>query len=979
MLGAGKIATFAKLAAIASGPAPVYGAVNFSSSSYSSTGLTTTATDNKYMTVAFTFYLPSSATGSFMDLFSIRLGTGSGEIGYQAILQSTRLHNYFINNTGGSTGQTYGDYEITTSNAWHQIVYYHDATSFANCKYFVDGVDRTANLLNGPSFGEPAMANADFNWANTNTTISIGNGISGFDVAAGTNFDGRFSQLYIGNTAGAPDITKFWDSTDALPRDLGSFGNSTGLPRPLIYHYGSTTTFPTNRGTLSSYTLTPTNSPTNAEGPAYGTNGWYLFLAPTGEQLTSHIGSHQLGVMGYNTGNKIRVAAAISDLTVGAMTYLLPAIFDPTTKQFDIKTKVSTGQDPDGAPGYTGFTGRKAVSEMSRNIGTADATNWGITYTPYNDSVYNYVLPYSMSSDGTIAFGTAAASMSPSIGTSAEGGDLDYDGINNGLPTYVFFLREDAGNQTRMAFTRSGSTLTKVSGNATYFNGNRSTVIGANINQAQANFISFQGNASGARAMTITTGGTIYDSGDIAHGVYGKIHAVKVSSNKYFIYGLNAPQDTYIAKILNVTFSASGVPSVSFGSEFQEETTANRPATAYNYGTRIVASATADQVILFYTVNSTDLYAKVALVSGDSISWASGTFLGSFPNGATGLDVQQAYIDASNNYIMGMTKGAVDSENQVGPMSLFAVTYKNIVNTFMVVTPASGSVNEGSSLTFNITGSGITNGTYYWTVNTNAGDFGTSSGSFTITSNTGSFSVTPTADLTTEGAETFTVSVRTGSTSGPIVASSSSVTINDTSQTVGTTSMSLAASNSSLSSLITIPSGIATGDVAILWDMNTSNSNVTPTGWTQISSAGTTGVRLNISYKQLSAGEASTNISGSGGTTRKVMLVFRGNNPPTSIIPTVYGQQGTAATPGAQTIIAPAGSLPYIFFSGHAATSTGGSRSWNTGAPTEYQSRSTSSVYARYDIYNSSGASNTTVSMTDAGINAMISFRILFS
>jgi hypothetical protein len=92
------------------------------------------------------------------------------------------------------------------------------------------------------------------------------------------------------------------------------------------------------------------------------------------------------------------------------------------------------------------------------------------------------------------------------------------------------------------------------------------------------------------------------------------------------------------------------------------------------------------------------------------------------------------------------------------------------------------SVNEGSSLTFNVTGTNIVNGTYYFTV-TNSGDFGTSSGSFTITSNAGSFSVTPTADVTTEGAETFTASVRTGSTGGTIVATSASITINDTSTT----------------------------------------------------------------------------------------------------------------------------------------------------------------------------------------------------
>jgi hypothetical protein len=57
-------------------------------------------------------------------------------------------------------------------------------------------------------------------------------------------------------------------------------------------------------------------------------------------------------------------------------------------------------------------------------------------------------------------------------------------------------------------------------------------------------------------------------------------------------------------------------------------------------------------------------------------------------------------------------------------------------------------------------------------------------GSFTITSNAGSFVINPTADLTTEGAETFTVSIRTGSITGPIVATSNTITVNDTSNNV---------------------------------------------------------------------------------------------------------------------------------------------------------------------------------------------------
>jgi hypothetical protein len=112
------------------------------------------------------------------------------------------------------------------------------------------------------------------------------------------------------------------------------------------------------------------------------------------------------------------------------------------------------------------------------------------------------------------------------------------------------------------------------------------------------------------------------------------------------------------------------------------------------------------------------------------------------------------------------------------------------------ITPATASTNEGSSLTFTVTGTNIVNGTYYWTIETNTGDFGTTFGSFSITSNSGSFSVTPSADNTTEGSESFTVALRSVSTSGTILSTSTSVTINDTSLSpVGPFSLDFPAGN----------------------------------------------------------------------------------------------------------------------------------------------------------------------------------------
>ena len=115
--------------------------------------------------------------------------------------------------------------------------------------------------------------------------------------------------------------------------------------------------------------------------------------------------------------------------------------------------------------------------------------------------------------------------------------------------------------------------------------------------------------------------------------------------------------------------------------------------------------------------------------------------------------------------------------------------YNNVVTVDYPTPPiytvdyvGSNNVDEGSSKAFEVSGTNIPDGTYYWTV-TNSSDFGTANGEFEIASNSGSFSVTPTADETTEGAETFTVQIRSGSITGTILATSSAVTINDTSLT----------------------------------------------------------------------------------------------------------------------------------------------------------------------------------------------------
>lgn len=99
------------------------------------------------------------------------------------------------------------------------------------------------------------------------------------------------------------------------------------------------------------------------------------------------------------------------------------------------------------------------------------------------------------------------------------------------------------------------------------------------------------------------------------------------------------------------------------------------------------------------------------------------------------------------------------------------------------------SLNESGSNTsvaLTVSTINITDGTtLYWTISGSTGpDFtdGSNSGSVNIINNSATITRTLVADLTTEGAESFIAQLRTGSTSGPIVAIAPVITVADTSQ-----------------------------------------------------------------------------------------------------------------------------------------------------------------------------------------------------
>lgn len=132
--------------------------------------------------------------------------------------------------------------------------------------------------------------------------------------------------------------------------------------------------------------------------------------------------------------------------------------------------------------------------------------------------------------------------------------------------------------------------------------------------------------------------------------------------------------------------------------------------------------------------------------------------------------------------------GIIRSESATGP--LIATSNTGVISDTSLTPGAAfnstpGSFQEGTAGTFSVLAINYT-GTYYWTINhitTVAADFVAVSGSFPVSAGSGTFSITPTADATTEGSETFTVSIRFGSTSGTVMATSATQTIADTSYT----------------------------------------------------------------------------------------------------------------------------------------------------------------------------------------------------
>ena len=188
------------------------------------------------------------------------------------------------------------------------------------------------------------------------------------------------------------------------------------------------------------------------------------------------------------------------------------------------------------------------------------------------------------------------------------------------------------------------------------------------------------------------------------------------------------------------------------------------------------------------------------------------------------------------------------------------------------------------------------------------------------------------------------------------------------------------ASVTGTASTITIPAAAAVGDYAVLFDTSTTTTNTIPSGWTSINGATTSGIRTNVSYKRLLSGDPGSSITGMAGTTRKILLIVKGNSDITSVSVSTPGSQATVATPTNQTISSTGQVTPTVFFAVYAATGSIATRGWSGGTPTEYSSVSSSGIYVKALTYGKSTTpASATMSMSDGGTNTLQSFSMKFA
>lgn len=187
-------------------------------------------------------------------------------------------------------------------------------------------------------------------------------------------------------------------------------------------------------------------------------------------------------------------------------------------------------------------------------------------------------------------------------------------------------------------------------------------------------------------------------------------------------------------------------------------------------------------------------------------------------------------------------------------------------------------------------------------------------------------------------------------------------------------SLSFVGNSTSSTSTISFPTSTESGDLAVLIEFSTTVSSFIPVNWTNIGQSSTTGMVASCSYKIVDSTDLLSSVTGLSGTTRKIMLAFRPNSSINSVLFGSVNGQATTAAPTNQTLSMSGVSTPVIGIVNYSYTGSAPTRDSVGLTMTEVTG---SNIIARYVIFNDGDIpSNGTISMSDAGTNALQSFYL---
>jgi plastocyanin len=424
----------------------------------------------------------------------------------------------------------------------------------------------------------------------------------------------------------------------------------------------------------------------------------------------------------------------------------------------------------------------------------------------------------------TVVRGISLTDLSISSPTSASGtGDINYDNAS-GVFTFVPPDLSTYAQTSNLATVATSGQYADLAGKPTL-----PTVTAAATNSYG---IANEYNFGSSRLLYKNVWDTVNDlpSATTYHGLFAHVHS---TGGAYYAHAGNWTELSTASTILDLNIT-DGLPNqvltTDGGGNFTFED-AQGSGQSYNQTlntTDLVtfSRVTADDFVLGATgpyVISAASYAQIDAQDGTRVT--GGPFR--LPNITT--SERDVLIAANGDMIYNVVDNRIQAYQDGAWINIDDGSAPSVPVTYNA-TSVFGTVSEGSALTINVSTTNVADATtLYWTV-TNAGDFSVSNGNFTITSNAGSFTVTPTADVTTEGNETFIVEIRTGSTSGPIVAQTGNITIVDSST----------APVPSVDS-VTGPANVGEGSAATI-NVTTSNvPNGTTLNWS-VSNAGDFGV-----------------------------------------------------------------------------------------------------------------------------------------